>query len=486
VIKFDAIPEEDEEKNKTQIFSLTRNSRHSSKDFREANNFRDTKIILDKFNNLNYENFNEYGNDYYLNDLNDINESEKFNFTPTPEIIRDKSSESGLNNEASTSGSYRAPNKTKEKIFNFENVDVLINFNIPCEENFKQTACFSPEPRLRNEKSENYYKSEKNQIYENFENLNLDSTENRDNSAFTSRNSILTSRNYPIKKENPSPNRISNTKSNFSTGNKNPINMKLVKTPSINKIKIANEKKFSHSPNVSEDHITIPNGDKGITNLNNVSKLKPREKLNSAKEITPIKNSVSPISPFRAAPVNNSPSNKNNSMGLGVRFFSPKNEQPRKSYFNKKYGGVDSTNNPSTNFTKFSTPTTPNLPNILPPLTSRGQPTKIQFELNNIFNAAQNFKEDPEVKNKIDSLLKNIVDIKNVLLEKTKSRAYLVSAPTERKILKEISKKKIESEIKSLKRDKSKIAREGLLNTNCNANFNLFTNSVGQKNKIKK
>jgi hypothetical protein len=62
----------------------------------------------------------------------------------------------------------------------------------------------------------------------------------------------------------------------------------------------------------------------------------------------------------------------------------------------------------------------------------------IQNELKSIFNVAQNFQEDPEVKIKLDSLIKNIADIKTVLQLKTKNRS-IISAPLlkkEKKLIK--------------------------------------------------
>jgi hypothetical protein len=78
------------------------------------------------------------------------------------------------------------------------------------------------------------------------------------------------------------------------------------------------------------------------------------------------------------------------------------------------------------------------LPNITPPLSTRRKPNMIQNELKSIFNVAQNFQEDPEVKIKLDSLIKNIADIKTVLQLKTKNRS-IISAPLlkkEKKLIK--------------------------------------------------
>ncbi len=68
------------------------------------------------------------------------------------------------------------------------------------------------------------------------------------------------------------------------------------------------------------------------------------------------------------------------------------------------------------------------LPVITPPPSNRKKPNSIQNELKTIFNVAQNFQEDPEVKIKLDSLIKNIADIKTVLRMKSKNRS-IISAP---------------------------------------------------------
>jgi hypothetical protein len=70
---------------------------------------------------------------------------------------------------------------------------------------------------------------------------------------------------------------------------------------------------------------------------------------------------------------------------------------------------------------------------VLPVIhTNRTPSVKINSEIENIFDLAHHyFNEDPEVKLKIDNLMQNIVDIKNVLNQKTKSRGKLSSAPVQ-------------------------------------------------------
>jgi uncharacterized membrane-anchored protein YjiN (DUF445 family) len=70
----------------------------------------------------------------------------------------------------------------------------------------------------------------------------------------------------------------------------------------------------------------------------------------------------------------------------------------------------------------------------LPSIGSTSKPIKkINYDLNNIFDMANQLKEDPEIKNKIDSLLQNIVDIKNVLKQKNIIRNKISSAPSQMK-----------------------------------------------------
>jgi hypothetical protein len=69
---------------------------------------------------------------------------------------------------------------------------------------------------------------------------------------------------------------------------------------------------------------------------------------------------------------------------------------------------------------------TPNVPLPTIKTTRNSNSKKINFEIDNIFNIANQFKEDAELQNKINDLYKNIMDIKNVL--KTK-RTNIHTAP---------------------------------------------------------
>jgi hypothetical protein len=56
--------------------------------------------------------------------------------------------------------------------------------------------------------------------------------------------------------------------------------------------------------------------------------------------------------------------------------------------------------------------------------------TKANFDIKNIMDAADGYKEDPVIKKKLDDIMQNIVDIRNVLNQKTKTRLKIASAPT--------------------------------------------------------
>jgi hypothetical protein len=115
----------------------------------------------------------------------------------------------------------------------------------------------------------------------------------------------------------------------------------------------------------------------------------------------------------RKATVNNN--NNNNQYNIPQRFYSPRtvNNSRKKDDFNLQ---------------------NENLPSINPITTTTRPMKKIKFEINNIFDlATQYFQEDQEVKNKIDNLLQNIVDIKNVLKQKSKSRSKISSSPSSTK-----------------------------------------------------
>lgn len=58
---------------------------------------------------------------------------------------------------------------------------------------------------------------------------------------------------------------------------------------------------------------------------------------------------------------------------------------------------------------------------------------EINNDINNIFQNASNFKEDPIIKKKLDDIIQNIADIKNVLNQKSKSRLKISSAPNNNK-----------------------------------------------------
>ncbi len=80
--------------------------------------------------------------------------------------------------------------------------------------------------------------------------------------------------------------------------------------------------------------------------------------------------------------------------------------------------------------------TPPEISNKLPAVqTSRRKvnstiSTKENFDIKNIIDAADGYKEDPVIKKKLDDIMQNIVDIRNVLNQKTKTRLKIASAPT--------------------------------------------------------
>lgn len=541
VLKIEAIPEEDEEKMKTATTNFLRQSKNFEKNnihkkinfhSNEKNgNTSESKLIFEKFNTGNYNQNLEYESKIIssFSNLQDEEEGigldyfddlEKLNFTPTPN--RDKSSESNIMiNEASTSGSYRAP--IKKKIFNFENlnnVDLLnSHLNIPTvHDHLKQTACFSPLPSVRKEKDKEMeiynYKSENPQLF-NEVSCSYSTSTKEINISDNNINDISEITPIPCRIKLNHNKKDKNLNDNLNNNpNSTPISIpvqvnkkenleskfKLNRHPSISKLNSQNKKNITATATgcaASTGTLKISNFDKKISNSPSFSKNKNDVNLKNSKyterakflEISPLKNKPTSLSnknynqetiqhdihnnsQFNTITTSNSSSNM---LPTTSRFLTPKNDvflskkinfcnsNKNVNNFNKKFSNnhVDSTSSVTTaNSNSYIsiasaspvpsplisnnqiTTTLPHLvSSILPPLTSRGEPKKIQFELKNIFSAAQNFKEDPEVKGKIDDLMKNIFDIKNVLQEKSKNRAGLTSAPTERKVLSDFSRK---------------------------------------------
>lgn len=278
-LHFDSIPEEDEEKNKTGNFSMMMKTNRSKK-FLEVDRVE-----------------------------------EEIEINMPLDMKRDKSTESNCN-EASTSGSYMNNNN-----------------------NFKQTACFSPvneEEGLKNFT----FKAEK-----------------KDN--------LLTHRNY----QTPSHNR----RQLFFY----PENNNICKPAPLS----AND---SHKRNLSsQSSQPSQNPQPRLTNTQ-----LPRKKSEKMIKIQP------------ALPTN--------------KFLTPRHESTPRVHFSNKKSKSNTDNE-----------------NILPALTNRRNPQKIDFEINDIFDKAQNYHEDPVIKNKIENLLQNIVDIRNVLQEKSKNRFKISSAPVQ-------------------------------------------------------
>jgi hypothetical protein len=67
----------------------------------------------------------------------------------------------------------------------------------------------------------------------------------------------------------------------------------------------------------------------------------------------------------------------------------------------------------------------------LPPVSCRTPVKKLNLEVDSIINIANQYKEDTELQTKIDLLVKNILDIKNVLKKKGRD---VQSAPKGRSI----------------------------------------------------
>lgn len=68
--------------------------------------------------------------------------------------------------------------------------------------------------------------------------------------------------------------------------------------------------------------------------------------------------------------------------------------------------------------------------NKLPAITTSRRKTNFNYDISNIFQAANNYKEDPLIKMKLDDIMQNIADIKSVLNQKTKARIKVSSAPS--------------------------------------------------------
>lgn len=68
--------------------------------------------------------------------------------------------------------------------------------------------------------------------------------------------------------------------------------------------------------------------------------------------------------------------------------------------------------------------------NKLPSISTGRKRTDINYDIKNIFNAANNYKEDPLIKMKLDDIMQNIADIRCVLNQKSKTRVKVSSAPS--------------------------------------------------------
>lgn len=83
--------------------------------------------------------------------------------------------------------------------------------------------------------------------------------------------------------------------------------------------------------------------------------------------------------------------------------------------------------------TSTTKPHTPPDVSKLPAITTNRRKVKTQdinYDITNIFDAADNFKEDPIIKKKLNDIMQNIVDIRNVLNQKSKARFNIASAPS--------------------------------------------------------
>ncbi len=86
-------------------------------------------------------------------------------------------------------------------------------------------------------------------------------------------------------------------------------------------------------------------------------------------------------------------------------------------------------------FRDFKPQTPPEVLNTvkLPPITTRRRLTPLSknsnLDLGKIFQAADSHKEDPIIQKKLDDIMQNIADIKNVLDQKHKTRVKIASAP---------------------------------------------------------
>jgi hypothetical protein len=134
-----------------------------------------------------------------------------------------------------------------------------------------------------------------------------------------------------------------------------------------------------------------------------------------------------------------SSSNKNNEP---VKIHNKEESERNISYNNYSSNNYSNSTTPETSSIKparnasksktdFKKPFTPpdNNKLKLPIINTNRRKIDINNDINNIFQNASNFKEDPVIKKKLDDIIQNIADIKNVLNQKTKARLKISSAP---------------------------------------------------------
>lgn len=133
----DMIPEEDEEKMKNELSNTKKVMDLRSSQMKISSE----RSSSTKSNEINF--INKFNNNYYSSESTQFNNESKNFYTSMSSNLRDKSSES-LPQDISTSGSMNKviPKNSKDKIFNFENVENALD-------DFKQTACFSPNSNMQ-------------------------------------------------------------------------------------------------------------------------------------------------------------------------------------------------------------------------------------------------------------------------------------------------------------------------------------------------
>jgi hypothetical protein len=195
--------------------------------------------------------------------------------------------------------------------------------------------------------------------------------------------------------------------------------------PKPTKLKFAKTIRLKNPLNGSKDISTesfTPNRElKNVNLINNNNETESRVFKKSSSEIVDTNsNNVFNFSKIITSKLN---TNRNHSPGIYFEEDSTKINSSKATPDNTRFT-PNSLRSERSSSRKYQTPPdSAKLPTIC---TTRG---KKDYDINNIMNVANDFKEDPLIKKKLHDIYQNIEDIKKVLNQKSKTRIKISSAP---------------------------------------------------------